>query len=160
VRIGERRKEVSFRSTARKSRLDACRGEHALRATEFFNIFLTRVFRHPPSNLEKLVTYMNTKNPARFYETLHIYIRVCMCKTETKAMTMAAVAIGRKRTFRSETFMIHTVRDHRFELIRRQSFAVQIKIIHRINLISLYGRFILWRNFQRALDSRLAQTNV
>lgn len=91
---------------------------------------------------------MNTKNPARFYETLHIYERVEAKEKKKKKTTTtvaATMAIGEKEKFALlETFMIHTTRDHRFELIRRQSSAdEQIKVIHRINLISLYGRFIL-----------------
>lgn len=62
-------------------------------------------------------------------------------------------AMGGEGSLRSETFIIHAVRDHRFELIRRRSFAGKIKIILYINLISLYGRSILcqWQIFQWAL---------
>ena len=99
---------------------------------------------------------MNTKSPARFYEALHIYEHVQRTRRQRRRQQRRWCDGRREGSLRSETFIIHAVRDHRFELIRRRSFAGKIKIILYINLISLYGRSILcqWQIFQWALQIR------
>jgi len=106
---------------------------------------------------------MNTKSPARFYEALHIYEHVQNETTTTTTTTAATMVRWEEKEVCSETFIIHAVRDRRFELIRRRSFAGQIKIIHYINLISLYmvtpysasGRF-----FNGCFRSALSTKNI
>jgi len=105
---------------------------------------------------------MNTKSPARFYEALHIYEHVQNDNDDDDDSSDDG-AMGGEGSLRSETFIIHAVRDRRFELIRRRSFAGQIKIIHYINLISLYmvapysasGRF-----FNGCFRSALSTKNI
>lgn len=128
------------------------------RATEFLNILNPCFSTLRP--LKVAVTYMNTKSPARFYEALHIYEHVQNDDDDEAEDDDDDNDDGNKRregSLRAETFIIHRPRHHRFELIRRRSFAGQIKIIHCINLISLYGRSALyrWQVFQFRAGKRL-----